>query len=83
MLSIKSDQGQIISIYCSDGVDPKDVRICSSCKKWGRKMRKCGGCGQRSYCDEECQRRDWKSGHRQDCKRLPPNSKLPKNSLFK
>ena len=29
--------------------------------------RKCGGCGEKHYCDEKCQRADWKA-HKEACK---------------
>ncbi|KAG2501472.1 hypothetical protein HYH03_001251 [Edaphochlamys debaryana] len=30
-------------------------------------LRKCGGCGQVSYCCRECQTAHWRSGHKQSC----------------
>ncbi|KZV60315.1 hypothetical protein PENSPDRAFT_760082 [Peniophora sp. CONT] len=32
--------------------------------------RACTGCGETRYCSKSCQTRDWKSGHKQMCRRL-------------
>ncbi|VDB99876.1 unnamed protein product [Peniophora sp. CBMAI 1063] len=31
----------------------------------------CRGCGEARYCDKVCQKRAWKEGHRESCRRLP------------
>ncbi|KZV72274.1 hypothetical protein PENSPDRAFT_751019 [Peniophora sp. CONT] len=33
-------------------------------------LRACSGCGVVRYCSRECQRKDWKSGHKGNCKRI-------------
>ncbi|VDC04751.1 unnamed protein product [Peniophora sp. CBMAI 1063] len=33
-------------------------------------LRACSGCGVARYCSRECQRKDWKTGHKIDCRRL-------------
>jgi hypothetical protein len=43
---------------------------CSHCGQAAAKLRLCGGCKQRQYCGQECQRAAWKSGHRGECKVL-------------
>ena len=34
------------------------------------KMQKCAGCGVVRYCSPECQKVDWKAGHKAECKRM-------------
>ncbi|KAL0574360.1 hypothetical protein V5O48_007602 [Marasmius crinis-equi] len=34
------------------------------------KVQRCGGCRVATYCSRECQRADWKAGHREKCKSL-------------
>lgn len=46
------------------------VRVCAYCKKLGAWKKKCGACRQRRYCGKECQRKDWKKEHRNQCKKL-------------
>ena len=29
----------------------------------------CAGCKKKTYCGRDCQKRDWKSGHKADCKK--------------
>ncbi|KZV74561.1 hypothetical protein PENSPDRAFT_196169 [Peniophora sp. CONT] len=53
------------------------VRICYSLScPLGRKLQDrallvCRGCGEARYCDKVCQKRGWKEGHRESCRRLP------------
>jgi len=30
-------------------------------------MKACGGCKKLYYCTVQCQRLDWRSGHKEDC----------------
>ncbi|KAI0321553.1 hypothetical protein OF83DRAFT_1098556 [Amylostereum chailletii] len=39
-------------------------------KKSPAVLQVCRGCGQAWYCGRECQRSDWKGGHKEDCRRL-------------
>ncbi|KAG2497416.1 hypothetical protein HYH03_004571 [Edaphochlamys debaryana] len=32
------------------------------------KLKRCGGCGAVRYCSAECQRADWRGGHKEQCK---------------
>ena len=45
------------------------MRPCAYCKKQGAKQ-KCNACLQRSYCDQKCQKKDWKTVHRDQCEKL-------------
>jgi len=42
--------------YCGNPPEPETA------------LQRCGGCKFESYCSTECQRRDWLSGHKQQCK---------------
>ena len=33
-------------------------------------MLKCAGCGTVAYCGTRCQKRAWRRGHREECKRI-------------
>ena len=35
-----------------------------------RSLKLCGGCRQRRYCGSECQLRDWKNGHKAQCREI-------------
>ena len=41
---------------------------CGFCGKIPEKPMKCGKCLQVTYCDKECQTRDWKFIHKKECK---------------
>ncbi|GAB4819385.1 hypothetical protein N2152v2_006431 [Parachlorella kessleri] len=43
-------------------------KTCAVCGK--EAPLRCTGCHSRAYCGKSCQLRDWKSGHKQQCKRL-------------
>lgn len=47
--------------------------ICSACFVMGRPdgkpLLKCGACGKVAYCSKECQKSDWKQGHKLVCKK--------------
>jgi hypothetical protein len=36
------------------------------------KLKPCGGCHQVQYCSTECQREDWRAGHKAVCGAVPP-----------
>ncbi|KAG2494847.1 hypothetical protein HYH03_007087 [Edaphochlamys debaryana] len=33
----------------------------------GLRLKQCGGCGQASYCCQECQKAHWRAGHKEAC----------------
>ena len=41
---------------------------CSVCGAKGRKLKACARCRSRRYCSTTCQKKDWKGGHKADCK---------------
>ena len=45
------------------------LKVCAYCKKPGA-MNKCEACLQRTYCDKKCQKKDWKTVHKKQCKTL-------------
>ena len=48
----------------------ESVACCSYCGASHRAVRICLGCNSRAYCDKECQRKHWTSGHENECKEL-------------
>lgn len=40
---------------------------CSFCGQWSTNLLKCGRCKGVFYCSRDCQRGDWKEGHREHC----------------
>ena len=46
------------------------IKICGYCGKRGDGMLKCAGCETVAYCCRKCQKRGWRSGHREICKRI-------------
>ena len=47
---------------------PNSNAYCSNCGKLGPN-KKCSACSLRQYCSKECQLQDWKSGHKDFCKK--------------
>ena len=45
------------------------LKVCAYCKKPGARL-KCKACFQRTYCDKRCQKKDWKTVHREQCEKL-------------
>ncbi|KAI8471869.1 MAG: ankyrin repeat-containing domain protein [Monoraphidium minutum] len=47
------------------------ARVCCVCGAHqgagGGKLRACSGCRQRRYCGPDCQKADWKAGHKSQC----------------
>jgi MYND finger/Sel1 repeat len=61
---------------CTKNVDkchqkPKWLQVvqCGCCGKSGKeqKLRRCKRCKSSGYCDTECQRKHWETGHKRDC----------------
>ena len=46
------------------------IRTCGYCGREGDGLLKCAGCGTVAYCDRRCQKKAWKGGHRELCKRI-------------
>lgn len=44
--------------------------LCFRCLLPAEKLTKCGGCKHAVYCGKDCQSRDWKLQHKNDCKIL-------------
>ena len=45
----------------------KSEKLCASCGERGEK--KCAGCKMVRYCGVECQMKDWRLRHKQECRR--------------
>ena len=55
-----------------DGVLLERRPSCATCGTEGavESLKKCAGCRSVLYCDQDCQREAWKTGHREVCGRL-------------
>ncbi|XP_054164870.1 histone-lysine N-methyltransferase SMYD3-like [Oppia nitens] len=42
-------------------------QICDHCLAKSDDLKQCSGCKHMYYCNENCQRRDWRAGHRYEC----------------
>jgi hypothetical protein len=55
----------------TDAPDPTgldfDPLVCNACLKFGTNLKRCVRCKQAHYCDENCQRSNWKE-HSKNCK---------------
>jgi len=50
-----------------------EFNVCSHCgspESHTVKHKRCSACRHRLYCSVDCQRMDWKAGHKNECKRL-------------
>ncbi|KDN41362.1 hypothetical protein RSAG8_07477, partial [Rhizoctonia solani AG-8 WAC10335] len=54
----------------SFGTAAEDVLVyrCSLCGNPSASMRRCARCKSARYCDDSCQRKHWKKGHKLTCK---------------
>lgn len=43
--------------------------VCQNCKKSTSNLSRCTGCYRVYYCSKVCQKANWKSGHREQCKK--------------
>jgi MYND finger len=57
------------------------IELCNYCSKEGigRKLDKCGGCGEVRYCCRQCQRADWPN-HKTRCRQIQKVLKQAKKS---
>ena len=56
----------IVGMYSLDTCIARPIRECVCCKRWSEdRMRRCP-CGS-YYCSKDCQRRDWRAGHKAIC----------------
>ena len=56
--------------------DDPPVHPCAKCKKKGKSMKRCAGCGTVWYCNAACQTADWKD-HKAVCKLNKKEKKEP------
>jgi hypothetical protein len=45
------------------------MSFCAFCYAPDRRLLRCGQCQKRQFCSRECQRQDWKTQHKQFCKK--------------
>ena len=51
----------------------REKLICTACARTTSAVKKlvvCAGCGEVKYCSRECQKIDWKAGHRDACETM-------------
>ncbi|KAF7291321.1 MYND-type domain-containing protein [Mycena indigotica] len=60
-----------IAILAAPSPPSHATRFCESLSCWKvskiADLRVCGGCRQAYYCSQDCQRHDWRTGHRDSC----------------
>jgi hypothetical protein len=67
-LRTKTDISKIDIMHSMTKRVTANLRGCSNCKKIGLKLKCCGRCKLVHYCSAECQKIDWKAGHKKTCK---------------
>ena len=64
------------SVRCSDPpVDPGGAAS-------GEELKKCSACRLAYYCSKDCQKKDWKEGHKRGCKGVPMFTKLASVMIY-
>ena len=62
-------QDALNSILDASGVHIDAIyKVCADCGKYDKKMQCCERCRSVFYCCRDCQVRDWKSGHKKECR---------------
>lgn len=83
MMSVNSETGIIERMPTSDYMLQKkgeqaignttsaapQQALCATCKKHKTEMKRCSQCKVVMYCSVECQSKDWKNGHKANCKK--------------
>ena len=54
----------------------KTIVPCACCGKSDKSTKRCSKCRTLYYCGVDCQKEDWKSGHKHMCRHVPVLSKL-------
>ena len=58
-----------------DGEEQKVCNTCQAPEGATLKHKVCSACKSVFYCSVECQRQDWKNGHRERCKGMQKKAK--------
>lgn len=69
LLEIPLSEMELFEKIC--GEQRKRCNVCKVENEGDRKMKKCMGCAEKGvnilYCSENCQKKDWKKDHKNDC----------------
>lgn len=57
----------VVALGIAEGIHLSG-KVCWGCGNLPGSLNLCTGCGIANYCNAECQRLDWKQGHKQHCK---------------
>ena len=73
----RKHEAAVESAKANKGAAPlfKLCSYCSSPESTNLKHKQCSACKQRFYCTVDCQRLDWRKGHKDECKTLAAKAK--------
>ncbi|XP_054165108.1 N-lysine methyltransferase SMYD2-B-like [Oppia nitens] len=61
--------------FINNIMDEYKGQLCDKCLAKKDDLKKCSVCGHMYYCDRNCQRNDWRAGHRYECQILKSHYK--------
>lgn len=69
-IALENERHDIVTLLLKNGANNTlDIKHCKVCCKTNTNFYRCAGCdGPGKYCSRDCQKIDWKSGHREQCK---------------
>lgn len=83
-----------VAVYCSSNCFQEDekvhlfrecqmfgTKVCAHCQEKGRSFLVCTGCYSSWYCDQKCQRKHWKDGHKDACAEFQGKAHQAANNL--
>lgn len=74
-LSSMLDEHFFAKVIASEKVSEEALKSCGFCNASDKAVFLCSGCLKKAYCSKECQRSDWKTGHKEWCKANPAQEK--------
>lgn len=54
-----------------ESIEVVKSHLCIVCRRQTKTIKKCSRCQLKHYCSIECQKVDWKNGHREQCQPVP------------